>query len=166
MARTACTSAQRRSALRHAAPASVRGAGTLWVTPVYRLKTPSQRVAEVLSGLSEGLDVSAAVRVFGQRHTTITTWLRRAGVHSAMLPERFCQGLHLPHIQLDQIRTRRPRRAHSLCLSLAVDPLTKLVPVLDLAARRQDAAHTLIHDLRQRLAAGCLPVLRSDGLDL
>jgi hypothetical protein len=33
-------------------------------TPLYRLKTPSQQVAVVLSALSEGLDPSAAERVF------------------------------------------------------------------------------------------------------
>jgi hypothetical protein len=50
-------------------------------TPLYRLKTASHRVAEVLTALSEGLDVSAAVRVFGHGHATITTWLTRAGAH-------------------------------------------------------------------------------------
>ncbi len=41
-------------------------------TPLYRLKTPSHRVALVLGALAEGLDVSAAERVFGIRHATIT----------------------------------------------------------------------------------------------
>ena len=47
-------------------------------TPLYRLKTPSHHVALVLSALAEGLDPSAAERVFGFRHATITTWLSRA----------------------------------------------------------------------------------------
>jgi transposase-like protein len=42
-------------------------------TPLYRLKTPSQQVAVVLSALAEGLDLSAAERVFGFRQATITT---------------------------------------------------------------------------------------------
>jgi hypothetical protein len=33
----------------------------------------------VLSALAEGLDASAAERVFGYRQATITTWLSRAG---------------------------------------------------------------------------------------
>src|SRR5262245_13180984 len=53
-------------------------------TPLYRLKTASQRVAEVLSALAEGLWVAAAVRVKGHRHASITTWLSRAGDHSAL----------------------------------------------------------------------------------
>jgi len=42
-------------------------------TPLYRLKTPSQQVAVVLSALVEGLDASAAERVFGYHQTTVTT---------------------------------------------------------------------------------------------
>jgi len=36
-------------------------------TPLYRLKTASQRVRGVLIALAEGRDVSAAVRVFGEK---------------------------------------------------------------------------------------------------
>src|SRR6266545_751449 len=68
-------------------------------TPLYRLKTASHRVAEVLTALAEGLSMSAAVRVFGHRHATITRWVMRAGTHSATLHERVGERLHLPHIQ-------------------------------------------------------------------
>src|SRR5262249_45560140 len=99
-------------------------------TPLYRLKTASARVAEVLRALSEGLDVAAAVLLFGQRHATITTWLRRAGMHSATLHDRSFQGLHLPHVQRDELRTRLRRRAHTLWLWVAVEPISKLIPGL------------------------------------
>jgi len=42
-------------------------------TPLYRLKTPSRQVAMVLTALAEGLDPSAAERVFGYRQATITS---------------------------------------------------------------------------------------------
>ena len=42
-------------------------------TPLSRLKTPSQQIAVVLSALAEGLDPSAAERVFGYRQATITS---------------------------------------------------------------------------------------------
>jgi hypothetical protein len=83
-----------------------RAATTLWVTPLYRVKTASQRVAEVLTALAEGVDMAAAVRIFGHRHATITTWLRRTGEHSATLHDRVGEHLHLPHLQLDELRTR------------------------------------------------------------
>jgi IS1 family transposase len=52
-----------------------------------------------------------------------------------------------------------------LWLWVAVDPLNKMIPVLHLDARTQDAAHTMVHELRQRLAPDCLPVFTSDGLN-
>ena len=44
-------------------------------TPLYRLKTSSSRVAEVLTAVAEGLSIAATVRVFGHSEGTITTWL-------------------------------------------------------------------------------------------
>jgi hypothetical protein len=122
-------------------------------TPFYRLKTPSQQVAVVLSALAEGLDPSAAERVFGFRQATISTWLTRAGEHAQTLHERFFSNLHLPHLQLDELRTRLRSANQILWLPLAIDPLTKILPVLELGSRTQTMAHRLIHSLRQILAA-------------
>ncbi len=135
-------------------------------TPLYRLKTPSHQIGMVLTALAEGLDPSAAERVFGYRQVTITTWLTRAGLHAQRLHERsFCH-LHLPHVQLDELRTRLRCATQVLWLWLAIDPRTKLLPVLQLGPRTQHVAHLLIHSLRQVLAPGCLPLFTSDGLNL
>jgi transposase-like protein len=75
-------------------------------TPLYRLKTPSHQIAMVLTALAEGLDASAAERVIGYRQATITTWLSRAGEHAQMLHEHYFCNLQLPHVQLDELRTR------------------------------------------------------------
>jgi IS1 family transposase len=53
-----------------------------------------------------------------------------------------------------------------LWLWLAIDPRTKILPVLHLGPRTQHAAHLLIHSLRQLLTPDCLPVFTSDGLNL
>ncbi len=135
-------------------------------TPLYRLKTLSHQIAMVLSALAEGLDPSAAERVFGFRQATITTWLSRAGEHAHTLHERFFSHLQLPHLQLDELRTRLRCAKQVLWLWLAIDPCTKLLPVLHLGLRTQNAAHQMIHSLRQILAPGCLPLFTSDGLNL
>ncbi|TMD57785.1 MAG: hypothetical protein E6I91_22145 [Chloroflexi bacterium] len=49
---------------------------------------------------------------------------------------------------------------------LAIDPCTKLLPVLSLGPRTQHAAHGVIHSLRHLLAPGCIPLFTSDGLNL
>ena len=135
-------------------------------TPLYRLKTASTRVAEVLTALAEGLSVGAAVRVFGHSEGTIMTWLTRAGEHSATLHDRWVRSLPLPHLQLDELRTRLRDRAQVFWLWVALDPLTKLIPVLHLGARTQHAAHAVVHELRFRLTPSSLPVFTSDGLNL
>jgi transposase-like protein len=105
------------------------------------------------------LDPSAAERVFSYRDTTITTWLTRASSHAQTLHERSFSHLRLPHLQLDELRTRLRPSTQALWLWLAIDPLTKILPVLHLGPRMQDMAHLVIHSLQQLLAPGCLPVL-------
>jgi len=122
-------------------------------TPMYRLNTPSHQIAVVLTALAEGLDPFAAERVFGYRQATITTWLSRAGEHAQTLHERFFYHLQLPHLQLDELRTRLRCAKQVLWLWLAIDPCTKILPVLSLGPRTQKMAHLLIHSLRQILAA-------------
>ena len=65
-------------------------------TPLYRLKTPSHQVAVVLSAPADGLDPSAAARVFGSRQATIMTRLTRAGEHAQTMHERSFRNLQLP----------------------------------------------------------------------
>jgi hypothetical protein len=91
---------------------------------------------------------------------------RAAFEHAQTLHERsFCH-LQLPHLQLDELCTRLRCSTHVLWLWLAIDPCTKILPVLQLGPRTQNAAHTLIHSLRQILAPGYLPLFTSDGLNL
>ena len=120
----------------------------------------------VLTALAEGLDPSAAERVFGYRHATITAWLSRVGEHAQILHERSFRNLWLPHLQLDELRTRLRSYQHVLWLWLAIDPCTKILPVLQLGPRTQNVAHTVIHSLQHLLAPGCLPLFTSDGLNL
>src|SRR5713101_395035 len=88
-------------------------------TPLYRLKTPSHQIAVVLAALAEGLDPSAAERVFGYRHATIITWLSRTGEHAQSLHEHYFCNLQLPHLQLDELRTRLRSSTHVLWLCYA-----------------------------------------------
>src|SRR5215471_8193224 len=120
----------------------------------------------VLSALAEGLDPSAAERVFGSCQATITRWLTRAGEHAQTLHQHSFCNLQLPHVQLDELRTRLRSQTQVQWLWLAIDPRTKLLPVLQLGPRTQHMAHRVIHMLRQMLAPGCIPLFTSDGLNL
>jgi hypothetical protein len=135
-------------------------------TPLYRLKTPSQQIAMVFTAPAEGLDPSAAEQVFGFRRATITAWLTRAGKHAEVFHERCFRNLYIPHLQLDEIRTRLCSSSQVLWVWLAIDPHTKILPVLQLGSRTQQAAHLLIHSLRQLLTPDCLPLFTSDCLNV
>jgi hypothetical protein len=137
-----------------------------WGTALYRLKTPPVRIGEVLSGLAEGLTIGAAVRIFGHGEATITRWRDRAARQAERVHRHFLHGLHLPHVQLDEIRTRLRPRDRVTWLWLALDPRTKLIPALALGPRTQQTAHTLVHTLRATLAASCAPVVTTAGLRL
>jgi transposase-like protein len=65
-------------------------------TALYHLKTPPGRIGEVLSALAEGLDLAAAVRVFGHGEETIARWLEHAGAQAERLHERLFVRLPLP----------------------------------------------------------------------
>jgi len=137
-----------------------------WGTALFQRKTPPSRISEVLSALAEGRTVGAAVRVFGQGENTITRWRDRAAQQATRLHLHFVRALPMPHVQLDEIRTRLRPRDRVLWLWLALDPQTKLIPALALGAHTQQTAHTLVHILRGTLAAGCTPVITTDGLRL
>jgi hypothetical protein len=85
--------------------------------------------------------------------------LARLREHARTLHERSFCSLQLPHLQLDELRTRLRSAKQILWLWLAIDPLTKMIPVLQLGPRTQHLAHLLIHSLRQMLAAFLPPAL-------
>jgi IS1 family transposase len=104
------------------------------------------------------------VRVFGHGEATITRWRDRAAEQADRLHRHFLRDLHLPHLQLDEVRVRLRRRSRVTWLWLALDPATKLIPALALGPRTQETAHRLVHALCEALAPRYTPVFATDGL--
>ncbi len=129
-------------------------------TPLSRLKTPSHHSGLVRIS-REPLDWmlprpnAFAVTV---RPPSLSGCLA-AFEHAQSLHERCFRTLQIPHLQLDELRTRLRSATQVLWLWLAIDPLTKIIPVLHLGPRTQNVAHLLIHSLRQILAAFLPPAL-------
>src|SRR5207249_12124229 len=73
------------------------------------------------------------------------------------------RNLQFPHLQVDELRTRL--RGSTQVLWLAIDPLTKSIPVLHLGPRTQNTAPMVIHSLRQILAAFLPPALHERWLE-
>jgi hypothetical protein len=47
---------------------------------------------------------------------------------------------------------------------VAIEPVTQIIPCIHLGGRTNDDAYHFIHDLKLRLAEGCIPAFTSDGL--
>lgn len=72
--------------------------------------------------------------------------------------------LEMVHVQLDELWANVKDRGQDIWLWIASDPKTKIIPVMQVGARNQDMAYAVVHELKGRLAAGCVPVFSTDGL--
>lgn len=72
--------------------------------------------------------------------------------------------LELVHIQLDELWANLKAGSQDMWLWVATDVKTKLVPVLQVGGRNQAMAFAIVHELKGRLAVGCIPVFSTDGL--
>jgi len=135
-----------------------------WNTPLYDLKTPARRVAEVMTATSEGMDVSAAHRVFAHDERTIQRWLTRTARHAERAHERFFRNLVCQHLQLDELVTKVRGVKERVFVWVALDAHTKIMPVIRIGVRKSADAQLFVHELWQRLASGAPPVFTTDGL--
>ena len=136
-------------------------------TVLYRLKTHSVRVAEALTFLAEGVDVSVLERVWQIGEGTLWTWLTRAGLHAEKVHEHFFRGLRFDHVQLDELWANVRRESQEVWVWVAMEATTKIVPVIQLGPRTLEVAYAVVHELRARMQAGvALPIFSSDGLRL
>jgi IS1 family transposase len=135
-------------------------------TALYRLKTASSHLALVLTALAEGVGVAVAARIFGHSEFTIQTWLTRSGMHTQALHERSLRGLHLGHVQLDEVRTAIRQGSQIVWVWIAIDARSKLIAAVHIGPRTQGLAHTVVHTLTHVPARGCVPLFTSDGLAL
>jgi transposase-like protein len=113
-----------------------------------------------------GLTIADTALLFHHSEVTIRLWLSRAGKHVEQVHAHFFQNLTLGHLQLDELFTTLRHKAHDLWVWTAFDPVTKLIPVLQVGPRTQAMAHSVVHALTLALAPGCLPAFTSDGLNL
>ena len=135
-------------------------------TVLYRLKTHSEKVAQVLALMAEGVDVSTLERGLGIGEGTLRTWLMRAGMHAEKLHDCIFQELIFRHIQLDELWANVRHKAHEVWLWVAMEATSKVIPVMKLGPRTLDLAMGVVHELCERMPSGCTPIFSSDGLKL
>ncbi len=134
-------------------------------TLLYRLKTLSKIIFIAMSLLVLGIDTSALQEALGIQESTLRTWLTRSGTQSRKLHERFFQNLSLAHIQLDELWAKLKEKEQAIWVWTVCEAKTKIIPVIQLGARTQEMAHSVVHELKRRLKADCVPIFSSDGLN-
>ena len=104
------------------------------------------------------------IRYTGHPDSTIARWLTRVGNHSQSLDNRYFRSLTFALIQMDELYAKVRNINKARWLWLAIDPVSKALPSLHVGSRQADSAYTLVHDLKLRLAHGCVPAFTTDGL--
>ena len=131
---------------------------------MYYLKTNADRVEFSLWFLAEGIDRSVLVRYSGHVDATLTRWLMRAGRQGLNLHNTYFKQLNIAIIQMDELYAKVRNTQKSAWVWLAIDPISKALPALQVGGRKTVDAYALVHDLKMRLRAGCIPVFLTDGL--
>ena len=126
-------------------------------TILYRLKSHSGVIEKILWLLAFGVDSLALEEVFGVREITILIWLCRSGLQGKKLHERFLAELELVHVQLDELWANVKNGSQDMWLWVATDVKTKLISVMQVGGRSQTMAFSVVHELKGRLAASCVP---------
>jgi len=133
-------------------------------TPLYYLKTDPDRVEMCLWLLAEGLDLSVLVRYTGHVDGTLARWLRRAGLHGEHLQALLFINLRPDYLQLDELYAPVAGNKRKSWLWVAIDPVSKLIPVVYLGARKAEDGYRFVHEMKLHLAPDCIPAITSDGL--
>jgi IS1 family transposase/transposase-like protein len=125
----------------------------------------------VLAALVEGLGIRAAGRVFGLDANTVESWLVAAAKQMMGFAAYVMVDLEVEQVQLDEIFATLGHllkagvglgevQASSNWLWTAMDPVSKLLLVMVVG----DHSLAVVHQVKRRLAAHCLPVFLTDGL--
>jgi len=134
-------------------------------TVLYRLKTQSGLVEKIMWLLTLGVDASALEEGVSVSEITIRTWLCRSGMQGKKLHERYMLELDLIHVLLDELWANMKRSNQDMWIWVASDATTKIIPVIQVGGRTQEAAYQVVHALKGRLRPGCVLVFSTDGLN-
>jgi IS1 family transposase len=135
-------------------------------------------IVRVLACLAEGLGIRATARVFEVDPNTVLRWLVEAAEQLQAFSRYFLCEVHVQQVQLDELYavlsavkdgqmseeeaiqrlSRSPRWVWT-----ASDPQSKLLLAITVGPRTQAMAQRVVHQVREVLAPGCIPLFVTDG---
>jgi IS1 family transposase len=135
-------------------------------------------IVRVLACLAEGLGIRATARVFEVDPNTVLRWLVEAAEQLQAFSRYFLCEVHVQQVQRDELYavlsavkdgqmseeeaiqrlSRSPRWVWT-----ASDPQSKLLLAITVGPRTQAMAQRVVHQVREVLAPGCIPLFVTDG---
>jgi hypothetical protein len=135
-------------------------------------------MVRVLACLAEGLGIRATARVFEVDPNTVLHWLVEAAEQLKAFSSYFLCEVHVQQVQRDELSTvlsavkdgqiseeaalRRLSRSPQGGWT-AIDPQSKLLLAILVGPRTQAMAQRVVHQVREVLAPGCIPLFVTDG---
>jgi hypothetical protein len=148
--------------------------GTLW----HGKRVAPAVLVWAVGALAEGLGIRAVARVFEVDPHTVLQWLVEAAEQLQAFSQYVLHDVRVTQVQLDALYalrsavkdgegseaealTRLSRSPHGVWT--AIDPVTKLLLTIDVGNRALTMAQSVVHQVVQVLAPGCVPLFLTDG---
>jgi transposase-like protein len=147
-------------------------------TPMQGKRVSAERLVRAVGAVAEGLGIRAVARVFEVDPTTVLQWLVEAADHAAAFSRYFLHDARVTQVQLDELFAllsavkaggvreaaaieRLSRSPHGVWV--AIDPVSKLLLIIDVGDRTLAMAQGVVHQVVQVLAPDCVPLFLTDG---
>src|SRR6266851_231425 len=147
-------------------------------TPLHGKHVSIDKLVWAVGALAEGLGIRAVARVFEVDPNTVLQWLVEVADHAAAFSRYFLHDVRVTQVQLDELFallsavkagevseaeaiSRLSRSPHWVWT--AMDPVTKLLLAIDVGDRTLAMAQSMVHQVVQVLAPGCVPLFLTDG---
>jgi IS1 family transposase len=147
-------------------------------TPFQGKRVSPDTMVWAVGAMAEGLGIRAVARVFEVDPNTVLSWLVEAAAHLQVFSRHFLHDVHVEQVQMDELFAllsavkdgevseadaikRLSRSPHWVWI--AMDPVSKLLLLIDVGERTLAIAQGVLHQLVQLLAPDCVPLFLTDG---
>jgi len=147
-------------------------------TPLHGKRVAPEKLVWAVGALAEGLGIRAVARVFEVDPNTVLAWLVEVADHAVAFSQYFLHDVRVTQVQLDELfallsavkagKISEAKAIQRLSRSphwvwTAIDPASKLLLAIDIGDRTLAMAQSVVHQVVQVLAPGCVPLFLTDG---
>jgi IS1 family transposase len=147
-------------------------------TPLHGKRVAPDLLGWAVGALAEGLGIRAVARVFEVDPNTVLQWLVEVADHATAFSRYFLHDVRVTQVQLDElfallsaVKAGEVSEAEAIqrlsrspqWVWTAIDPVTKLLLTINVGDRTLAMAPSVVHQVVQVLAPGCVPLFLTDG---